>query len=322
MDSGVNRVLVIGAGVIGDGVAELCALAGHPVILQDIDASIGAARCAHPGTPDGPVLSDGGVPTFDTLHLSYEPPVVTVTLNRPSALNAVTSLMLRELDEAVSWCAADASLRAIVIRGAGDRAFSAGFDLHALSVDDVSETRAVLQQAAMTFETFEQAALPIIAAIDGVCLGGGMELAAAADMRVATVSSRFGQPEVRLGLLPAWGGTRRLPGIIGDAKAREVVLRGSAEIPATTVAEWGFLTATASDASALDAAVEDIIADLMESPRSAVAEAKAALVETAVRSRGPASVEIDAFCRLLGTAETLEGISAFREGRTPAYRSD
>jgi len=291
-------------------------------VLQRCHESTGAARYILPSTPDGQLRSDGGVPTYDTLGLAYEPPVATITLDRPSALNAITSQMLKELDEAVSWCAADASLRAIVVGGAGDRAFSAGFDLHALSVDDIPATRAVLQQAARTFETFEDAEVPIIAAIDGVCLGGGMELAAAADMRVATVTARFGQPEVRLGLLPAWGGTRRLPGIIGDANAREVILRGSAEIPATTLAEWGFLTATASDEQALAAVVHDIIADLTQSPRSAVAEAKRALVETAARSRAPASVEIDAFCRLLETAETLEGISAFREGREPAYRSD
>lgn len=291
-------------------------------VLQRRHESTGAARYILPSPPDGPLRSDGGVPAYDTLKLACEPPVATITLNRPSALNAVTSAMLEELDAAVSWCAADASLRAIVVQGAGDRAFSAGFDLHALSVDDISGTRAVLQQAASTFETFEEVGLPIIAAIDGVCLGGGMELAAAADLRVATVNARFGQPEVRLGLLPAWGGTRRLPAIIGDANAREVILRGSAEMPASTLAEWGFLTATASDESALDAAIDDIIADLTQSPRSAVAAAKHALVETAARSRAPASVEIDAFCRLLETPETAEGISAFREGRTPTYRSD
>lgn len=290
--------------------------------LQRRHAETGAARYRLETQPSGALRSDGGIPSYQSLRVERSPPVAHIILDRPAALNAISPSMLEELEEAVRWCAADEALRAIVLQGAGDRAFSAGFDLHTLAVEDVPATRAVLEHAQSVFDACEQAPLPIIAAIDGICLGGGMELAAAADVRVATNAARFGQPEVRLGLLPAWGGTRRLPAIIGAARAREVILRGGAQLSAATLAEWGFLTATAPDASALDTVVEDIISDITQSPRAAIAAAKHALAQTAQARRAPAAVEVDAFCALLENPETAEGIAAFREGREPSYRAD
>lgn len=266
------------------------------------------------------VRCDGGMPRFETLQVERAPPAATIILDRPEALNAITPTMLEELGEAVRWCASDDALRAIILRGAGDRAFSAGFDLHTVSVDDIPATRAALETAQAALDACEEASVPVIAAIDGVCLGGGMELAAAADIRVATTASRFGQPEVRLGLLPGWGGTRRLPSVIGASRARELILRGDARMPAETLAEWGFLSRTVADAPGMDSAIEAIITDIMQSPRGAIAAAKRALVQTAQVTRAPASVEIDAFCAMLETPETIEGITAFREGRDPSYR--
>lgn len=275
-----------------------------------------------PRPPTGHLRCDGGMPRFETLQLERAPPAATITLDRPEALNAITPATLLELEEAVTWCGSDEALRAIIIRGAGDRAFSAGFDLHTVAVNDIPTTRRALESAQRALDACEHAPVPVIAAIDGVCLGGGMELAAAADIRVATTDAHFGQPEVRLGLLPGWGGTRRLPSIIGASRARELILRGDTRIAAETLEGWGFLSCTTADAAAMDSAIEAMITDITQSPRQAIAAAKHALVQTAQATRAPASVEIDAFCAMLETPETAEGIAAFREGRDPSYRSD
>jgi len=277
---------------------------------------------SHPTPQTAQLRSDGGMPSFETLRIERSPPVASITLDRPEALNAITPTMLQELEEAVRWCGADEALRAIILRGADDRAFSAGFDLHTVAVDDIPTTRRALETAQAALGACERAPVPVIAAIDGVCLGGGMELAAAADFRVATAKSHFGQPEVRLGLLPGWGGTRRLPSIIGASRARELILRGDTQVAAAELEAWGFLSSSCVDAAAMDSAIEAIIRDITQSPRAAVAAAKQALVQTAQAARAPASVEIDAFCGLLETPETTEGIAAFREGRDPDYRPD
>ena len=163
---------------------------------------------------------------FENLAVEHADSVATVTVNRPKVLNALNAQTVRELDECMRTLTADASVGAVVLTGAGDRAFVAGADISELSQNTATNARDVARSGQALCDRIERAGKPVIAAINGFALGGGLELAMACTLRLAADTAKLGQPEINLGILPGFGGTQRLPRLIGPARALELLLTG------------------------------------------------------------------------------------------------
>ena len=161
------------------------------------------------------------------LRIGKRPPVAVVTLDRPKALNALNAATLVELDAAFEDLAADTAIRAILLTGAGDRAFAAGADIRELAAMAPEEGRAFALRGQGVFRRIETLGKPVIACIRGFALGGGCELAMACTFRIAAEDARLGQPEVKLGIIAGYGGTQRLPRLVGRGAALKLLLTGA-----------------------------------------------------------------------------------------------
>lgn len=244
------------------------------------------------------------------------PGVALVTIDRPEALNALSFDLLDELGEALARLDADPDCRAIVITGAGTKAFAAGADI----VELERQTYATLH-GERRFDVWDRLAgigLPLIAAVRGVALGGGCELAMTCDMIVAAEDATFGQPEIRLGVMPGAGGTQRLTRAIGKARAMEMILTGDS-IGAREALTRGLVSRLVPAEATVDAALE-LASRIAAMPPVAVRAAKAAVLEAheAALAAG-LSVEREAFFRLFDTDDQAEGMAAFTQKRTPTW---
>jgi enoyl-CoA hydratase len=241
--------------------------------------------------------------------------VALVTLDRPEALNALSFDLLDELADALAALDADPSCRAIVLTGSG-RAFAAGADI----VELAPQTYASLRDG-HRFDVWDKLAavgLPMIAAVRGVALGGGCELAMTCDMIVAAEDARFGQPEIRLGVMPGAGGTQRLTRAIGKARAMELILTGE-PIDARLALSLGLVNRVVPAEATVDAALE-LAARIATMPPLAIRAAKAAVRgahEDALAAG--LTAERDTFFRLFDTADQSEGMAAFTEKRSPTW---
>ncbi|MFW6437118.1 MAG: enoyl-CoA hydratase/isomerase family protein [Halococcoides sp.] len=255
----------------------------------------------------------------EALTVDREDRVGAITLNRPDRLNALNAGMLDALADAIDRLGADEGVRAITITGAGDRAFCAGADVEGLILDpDAEGARAGARRGQETFDRLETCPTPIIAGIDGVALGGGMELAAAADLRIATSDALFGQPEIDLGVIPCWGGTQRLQRIVGEGRAREIVLTGE-QYTAAEMAAMGFLTDVVDD---LDAALAALAERLAAGPPLAQAAAKRAIRAGRDDLQAGLAVEAEAFGRLAASDDARAGVEAFLNDATPSFEGE
>jgi enoyl-CoA hydratase len=163
---------------------------------------------------------------FENLLLERGGPVALLTVNRPQVLNALDTPTLDELRRAVLELKADSAVRAIVITGAGEKAFVAGADIRELAVQRPAQGKEHAQRGQHVFDLIEHLGKPVIAAINGFALGGGCELAMACTLRLAADTARLGQPEINLGLIPGYAGTQRLPRLVGKGVALELLLTG------------------------------------------------------------------------------------------------
>ncbi|MBI3747260.1 MAG: enoyl-CoA hydratase/isomerase family protein [Chloroflexi bacterium] len=242
--------------------------------------------------------------------------VALVTLDRRDALNALSFELVSALASALEALDADRDARVVVITGAGSRAFAAGADIRELS----TETYASLRDG-RKFDPWDRiwaVGLPLIAAVRGFALGGGCELAMSCDMIVAAEDATFGQPEIRIGVMPGAGGTQRLTRAIGKAKTMELILTGRS-IGAPEAERLGLVTTVVPPEATLDAALE-LAARIAAMPPLAVRAAVAAIRDADERalSDGLAG-ERDAFFRLFDTDDQAEGMAAFVEKRSPTW---
>lgn len=165
--------------------------------------------------------------TYSTLHFDLDDGLALLTVNRPEKLNALNDTVIRELGDVATRLHRDAEIKGMVITGAGQKAFVAGADIGELAALDGSRGAALAKRGQDVFRRLETAGKPVIAAVNGFALGGGCELAMACHLRLASPNAKFGQPEVKLGLIPGYGGTIRLPRLIGRGRALELLLSGN-----------------------------------------------------------------------------------------------
>ncbi|ELZ26580.1 3-hydroxyacyl-CoA dehydrogenase [Halogeometricum pallidum JCM 14848] len=262
--------------------------------------------------------SDGDGPG-DYRLLNYdlsEEGLLEVELDRPERMNALSTDLLGEIDDLLSSVDAEA-VRCVTFEGAGDRAFSAGADIGGFA--DRSPTDAM--DVTPAFETVEEFPRPTLAKIEGYCLGGGLELALACDLRVATEDSEFGSPEINLGLIPGGGGTQKLLRMLGETRAKELVFRGN-RIGAERAEEWGLIN-RAVPAEEFDEVVREFVDDLLHGPPLALEVAKKVMNEGADASLDAAlAMESQGFGLLFSTDDLREGTAAFREKRDPEFTGE
>ncbi|MCR4397928.1 MAG: enoyl-CoA hydratase-related protein [Firmicutes bacterium] len=244
--------------------------------------------------------------------------VAVITIDRQPALNALNWQVLDELSDALDAVASDAETRVVVITGAGDRAFVAGADIEAMQPMSVPEARewAVLGQR--IFSKIESLPQPVIAAINGYALGGGCELALACDIRIASDRAKLGQPEVTLGITTGFGGSQRLPRVVGPGWARQMILSGDV-LDAATAERIGLVNAVVPAAELMAEAMK-LAAKIASRGAVAVRLAKRALnvsmdadLETGLR------FEAEVFGECFGTPDQKEGMKAFLEKRKPVF---
>jgi enoyl-CoA hydratase/carnithine racemase len=242
---------------------------------------------------------------------------ILVLKNPP--VNALSSALLAELDRHVSEIEADAKVRAVILTGDGQY-FSAGADLKEMATLDLASAPDLVRRGHALFARIAALRPPVVAAINGLALGGGLELALAADLRVAGDSAKLGAPEVNYGLMPAYGGTQRLPRTVGLSKAKELIFTG-AMIPATEALRIGLVNKTVPAGQELRAARDLAHAIAQKAPR-AVQAAKRAINEGAAQSLPDGiALESSLFASEVLTSSDLgEGLLAFVERRPPKFQ--
>ncbi|HZY61248.1 MAG TPA: enoyl-CoA hydratase-related protein [Edaphobacter sp.] len=255
---------------------------------------------------------------YETLLCEVRDRVAIITLNRPTVLNALNAQTFDELESIFMALAQDVSVRVILLTGAGEKSFAAGADINELAATnaETGETKALRGQAVLRL--IETCGKPVIACINGFALGGGCELAMACTLRLASDSARLGQPEIKLGLIPGYGGTQRLPRLTGQSAALKLLLTGEI-INATEALRIGLVDEVIPAERLLPRARE--IADTIASmPSLAVAGCLKAVYQGAgLRLDDALKVEAETFGHLCGTADKTEGMAAFLEKRKPVW---
>lgn len=242
--------------------------------------------------------------------------VTIVTLNRPDKLNSIDSDMLKSLSSIIGALEKDRSCRAVIITGSGEKAFCTGADIGYLkSLKSEKDAAAFVDNVHSIFNRIENLDKPVIAAVNGYCLGGGCELAMACDIRIATSNSVFGQPEVKLGILPGGGGTYRLPALIGIGRAKEMIFIGD-PISADVALGIGLINRIVDRGSLVKDATS-IALRISQNSYNAVKNAKLAVNANARRND---EVEKDGFVASFNHPDRKEGIDAFIKHHKPEFK--
>ncbi|MGH7697691.1 MAG: enoyl-CoA hydratase/isomerase family protein [Candidatus Dormibacteria bacterium] len=253
----------------------------------------------------------------DEVGLEASGPVAWITIDHPPA-NALSVAVLEGLEAAFARVAQDPGLRVAVVTGAGDRFFVAGADITEFASQGAEGTRAKIACGQrLTLEMARQP-YPILAAVNGFALGGGLELAMACDLRIASAGARLGQPEILLGIIPGWGGTQRLPRLVGRGRALQLLLSGD-QIDAQQALEWGLVNRVVGPGE-LRTAVQAQAEGLAARAPLALAAIKRALAEGLDQplDRG-LEAELREFDGVFRSADATEGISAFVQKRPPEW---
>jgi enoyl-CoA hydratase len=257
---------------------------------------------------------------FEDILVAIEEPLAVITLNRPTVLNALRSQLLDELSTALRELESDDRVRAIVITGSGEKAFAAGADiaeLNALASAGAGAGKARTGQALT--RQIERLSKPVVMAINGFALGGGCEIAMAGDIRVASESAKFGQPEVNLGLIPGYGGSQRLTRLAGKGVATHLCLTGEI-IDAQEALRIGLVTRVVPAAELLNEAKR--IATLIAAKAPLAIAACKRVINNGAHLSIDDGLELEAleFGALVDTEDIKEGTSAFLEKRKPAWK--
>jgi len=245
--------------------------------------------------------------------------ICILTLNRPQQLNALNNETLKDLDKALDKIKADKSLKGVIITGSGEKAFVAGADINELSEVDRDKGYEFARFGQKIFDRIEKLSIPAIALINGYALGGGMELAMACHIRIAVEKAKMGQPETKLGVIPGYGGTQRLPRIIGQGRALELLLTGKM-IDAHTARDFGLVNEVVSPEVGMNRAIE-LIELIASNGPGATARVLSAVVN-GIEKALPEALEYEArlFGECCASDEKKEGTAAFLEKRPPEFQ--
>ena len=240
-------------------------------------------------------------------------PIARITLDRPEKLNALDPEMLAALEDAVTQAEQSRQVRVVVLAAAGEKAFCVGADILAwTALSPLEMWSEWIRRGHRIFERLERTRQPVICAIQGFAYGGGLELALACDIRIVTDSARFAMPEVKLGTIPGWGGTDRLPRLVGSARAKQMIFTGE-PISADVAERWGLVNEVVPVAS-LSERVTELAEKIAANAPVAVQTAK-----QLVTSPSPATFESLAGAVNAFSDDAREGLAAFREKRFPKF---
>ncbi len=246
--------------------------------------------------------------------------IAWVKINRPESLNALNSDVITSLHEALQAVEQDSSVKVVVLTGAGERSFVAGGDIKEMVDMSPLAARAFSRSGQNLIELIGNMTKPVIAAVNGYALGGGLELALACDFIYASEKARFGLPEVTLGVIPGFGGTQNLSRLIGPNKARELIFSGR-QLSAQQAREWGIVNEV-FPVEELNAKVNEIATAVARNGMLAVANAKDAIVNGLDMSREDGlRYESALFATLFATEDQKEGMHAFVSKRKPGFKS-
>ncbi len=324
----IDEAVMLGAG-FPEGPAKLADSAGLQSLYEKLDElhdETGAARyepADYLETQAGEGFyeqEEGGSDVeFENIRVEYPGDMVgKIVIDRPHRMNTINAGILDELDTAIDELEADDDVRALLVVGAGDDAFSAGADVQSMATSaDPLDAVELSQKGQRTFGKLEECSMPVVAGIDGYCLGGGMELSMCADLRIASERSSFGQPELNLGLLPGWGGTQRLQHIVGEGRAKEIILTAE-RYDAAEIADYGFLTEVVEN-SEFDERAHELTADLAGGPPIAQKFTKRAMLRGWEDTEAGLEIESQAFGHLINTDDLMEGVTAFMGDSDPEF---
>ncbi len=261
------------------------------------------------------------LPTYETLLLRYDDAIATVTLNRPKVLHALNKATFDELERVFTLLAKDPSIRAVLLTGAGEKAFAAGADITELAATDAAsgETLALRGQGVMGL--LETCGKPVIACINGFALGGGCELALCCTLRIASDTAKLGQPEVALGLTPGYGATQRLPRLVGRSAALKLLLTG-ARIDAAEALRIGLVDEVVAADKLMERGMELAREIAAQAPLAVAGCLEAVRVGADLPLAEALKVEAEIFGRLSGSGDKKEGVEAFLAKRPAVWEGE
>ncbi len=258
---------------------------------------------------------------FETLKLSMDGTIGILAIDREKKLNALSTQVFKDFTKFFELFAADAwpGMRGLLLLGHGGRAFAAGADIREMNEMTVDQGEAFAKSAQKMTENFEGLPLPVIAAVDGVAFGGGCELALSCDLIYATAQSQFGQPEVKLGLIPGFGGCVRLASYVGLQRAREMIFTG-APIAAQEALECGLVTKVFATRDEMIAGAKQTLQRMARHSPNAIRLCKSAInAQKGLSIHEGLQRELAAFKLAFAHGEKQEGVRAFLQRRTPAF---
>lgn len=242
-----------------------------------------------------------------------------ITINRPNQLNALNKETIKELRLALDAANKEGKCGAVILTGSGEKAFVAGADIKEFANFTIEQGGDLARKGQnLLFDFVEKMDIPVIAAVNGFALGGGLELAMCSHIRVASTNAKMGLPEVSLGVIPGYGGTQRLAQLVGRGKANEMVFTAGM-IGAEEALKWGLVNAVVEQ-NELIAECEKIVGKILNNSRSAITSAINAVNANFTDGTNGFEVEIQEFGDCFGTADFKEGTTAFLEKRKPNYR--
>lgn len=256
------------------------------------------------------------------IRLDYTAPyIATITLNRPKQANALSLSLLEELKAALGQVKEDWEIRTVIITGAGEKVFCAGADLKERAGMDEEQVRQAVSMIRSSINMIDSLPQPVIAAINGIALGGGLELSLACDIRIASDTAILGLTETSLAIIPGAGGTQRLPRLIGLGRAKELIYTAR-RISAKEAYGYGLIEYVTSQAELKQKTIE-IAERIVDNGPVAVKMAKRAIsqgIETDLQSG--LAMEREAYEEVIGTKDRVEGLQAFKEKRKPLYKGE
>lgn len=256
--------------------------------------------------------------TYENILMDTNEGISIITFNRPKALNALNSALLQEFAHALETVATDEQIRVLILTGSGEKSFVAGADITELAQLDALSSKVFIHKGLSIINKLTELPIPVIAAVNGFALGGGLEIAMACDFIYAVKTASFGQPEIKLGLIPGYGGTQRLPRIIGAAQAKELLFTGKM-ISADKALSLGMINSVTEPDELMDK-VRVVAVEMASKGKVALRAIKQTVnfglnadLATGLR------IETDAFAITMASEDAKEGTSAFLEKRSPNF---